>query len=270
MSKISLATSAFNIIKNDFDIESAIKNWSYYVDEIVIATIPSEDNTEELLDQIKNESKVKIKIIKLDYSTDVVGWQGKIENEAHKGATHDIVVQLDLDERMGGKVDVWRGAAETLLKSKENVKALMIPSINLYGSYYTYSDISKKWYMCLKEGVHRGIVNFAKTPEGFDRTKSDSTEAIDKDGNLVPSADIVKSTGDWTDLEYCKKRMPFVWHLGYVSFDHRLKINKDFWKEKWDNCGEGEADVVMDIETLEKKEVFKHGIDIDFLHMDSA
>jgi len=265
MSKISLATSAFNIIKNDFDIEDAIKNWSYYVDEIVIGTIPSEDNTEEVLDQIKNQSEVKIKIIKLDDSTDVIGWDGRIKNAAHQGATHDIVVQIDLDERMGGKADVWRGAAETLLRSKENVKALMIPSVNLFGGYYTYSDIGKKWYMCLKEGVQRGIVNFAKTEEGFDRTKSDSTEAIDKDGNLVPSADLVLSTGKWTDLEYCKKRMPFIWHLGYLSLSRRTKLNKEFWKEKWDSYGEGESDVIVDIESFEKKEVFKHGIDIDFL-----
>lgn len=270
MTKISLATSAFNVVKNDFDIEDAVKNWSHYVDEIVIATIPSEDDTGELLNKIKNQSKIKVKIIELDDSTDIIGWDGRIKNAAHQGSSHDVVVQIDLDERMGGKSDVWKGTAETLLKSREQVKALMIPSVNLYGSYYTYADISKKWYMCLKEGVQRGIVNYAKTKEGFDRTKSDSTEAIDENGNIVPSADIVKSTGSWTDLEYCKKRMPFVWHLGYLSLSRRTKLNKEFWKEKWDSYGEGESDVVVDIESFEKRQVFKHELDIDFLEIDSV
>ena len=69
MTKISLATSAFNVVKNDFDIEDAVKNWSHYVDEIVIATIPSEDDTGELLNKIKNQSKIKVKIIELDLNS---------------------------------------------------------------------------------------------------------------------------------------------------------------------------------------------------------
>ena len=265
MTKISLATSAFNIVKNDFDIEDAIKNWSHFVDEIVIATIPSEDNTEELLDQVKDQSEIKIKIVKLDDSTDVIGWDGRIKNAAHQAATHDIVVQVDLDERMGGRTELWRDIAKNLLASKDRIKSLMIPSINLFGGYYTYSDISKKWYMCVKDGVQRGVVNFAKTEEGFDRTKSDSTEAIDEDGNLVPSSDIVQCTGSWSNLEYCKKRMPFIWHLGYLSLSRRTKLNKEFWKEKWDSYGEGESDVIVDIESFEKKEVFEHKLEIDFL-----
>ena len=40
---------------------------------------------------------------------------------------------------------------------------------------------------------------------------------------------------------------------------------KEFWKEKWDSYGEGESDVIVDIESFEKKEVFEHKLEIDFL-----
>ena len=57
---ISLATSAFNIESNDFDIESAIKNWEIHVDEIVISTIPSLDNSLKLLRSLKSSKPIKI------------------------------------------------------------------------------------------------------------------------------------------------------------------------------------------------------------------
>jgi hypothetical protein len=55
-----------------------------------------------------------------------------------------------------------------------------------------------------------------------------------------------------------------VWHLGYLSLDRRAKINKDFWCDVWNSYSGGDAGVETEVEKLEKKEVFRHGIPIDF------
>ena len=265
MTKISLATSAFNIVKNNFDICDAIKNWKIYVDEIVIGTIPSEDNTEELLNQLGGMYDIPIKIVKIDDSTEKPGWDGRIKNAAHQASSHEIVAQVDLDERMSGKPELWRDLAGKLLENDPQIKSLLIPSINLWSSFYLYSDIGAKWYLSVKDGTHRGIVNFAKTLNGFDRNRSDSTEILIEGDNLAPSINFTQYTNFTDALEYCKSDMPFVWHLGALDLSRRAKINKEFWKDCWDKYDEGESDVVTSEKELEKKETFEHGIEIDFL-----
>lgn len=259
---ISLATSAFNIESNDFDIHSAIKNWELYVDEIVISTIPSRDNSLQILKEL--ESSKPIKIIEEDFSLEDPEFDGKLKNSSHQNASNEIVVQCDLDERMGGKPEAWESFAETLL-SNESVKSLFIPVIDLYGSYYEYSSINKKWYICKKEGTKRGVVSFARKQDGkIDIEKSDTCELLDEDDNLVPYIDICHHY-QIDPLRYCQLHNPFIWHLGYIDIDRRSKINS-WWKPHWENRkGESIQEVEISKKDLESRETFKHNIEIDFL-----
>ena len=259
---ISLATSAFNIESNDFDIESAIKNWEMHVDEIVISTIPSFDSSLEILHSLK--SSKPIKIIEEDFSMDDPEFDGKLKNSSHQASSNKIVIQCDLDERLGGKVDTWRSYAESLLNSPD-IYGIMIPVVDLYGSYYHFSAINKKWYMSKREGTKRGVVNFARKEDGnIDVEKSDTCELLDYNGDLAPCLDIC-SAHSLDPLEYCKLMNPFVWHLGYVDIERRTKINS-WWKPHWENRKGGEIDnIKTSVEELENVEVAEHNIQIDFL-----
>lgn len=265
MVKISLATSAFNIVKNNFDIEGAIANWSNYVDEIIIGTIDSEDDTLEILGQLRDSLDIPIKIVKNDFDTSNPDFDGRIKDSAHQAASHEIVAQVDLDERMGGKPEIWRELAEQLFDNRNSFKSVMIPSVDLWGSYYEYSEINFKWYLSVREGTHRGVVSFAQTENGFDGKKSDSCEILDENDNLVQSVNVVERSGFRDSLLYCQAHMPFVWHLGYLELDRRVEINKNLWKGRWDKCIEGGSDVIVDREGFKGKETFEHNIQIDFL-----
>ena len=260
---ISLATSAFNIESNDFDIESAIKNWEIHVDEIVISTIPSLDNSLKLLRSLK--SSKPIKIVEENFSTNDPEFDGKIKNAAHQNCSNEVIVQCDLDERMGGKTEQWQDFAEKLL-TLPDIKALMLPVVDLYGSYYEYSSINKKWYISKKDGTKRGTVNFAKKEDGkIDIEKSDTCELIDENGNLVPFIDIC-SAYQVNPLQYCQLMNPFIWHLGHLDLERRANINKNFWKEQWENKSGGPVDdCFTSVEKHENTETFPHNIQIDFL-----
>lgn len=259
---ISLASSAFNIESNDFDIESAIKNWEMYVDEIVISTIPSEDNSLEILKKIK--SSKPIKIVEEEFSLEDPEFDGKLKNSAHQNCSHEVVIQCDLDERLGGNPSAWLSYSESLLNSKD-IKALFLPVVDLHGSYYQYSAINKKWYMSKKEGTKRGVVSFARKEDGkIDIEKSDTCELLDENDNLVPSIDICHHY-KIDPLRYCQLHNPFIWHLGYIDIDRRSKINS-WWKPHWENRkGENIEEAEISKKNLESRKTFPHNIQIDFL-----
>jgi hypothetical protein len=266
MTQISLATSAFNIRANDFDIFDAANNWIQYVDEICIATMESVDDTHEILEGLKEISDIPIQIIYNDEDTSIPGWDGRMKNSAHQAASHEVVAQIDLDERMGGKIEMWRDLAGQLLENDPQIKALLMPSIDLFGSVYTYSKIGAKWYLSVKNGTHRGIVNFAQRDNGkFCRESSDSCEILVEGDSLAPSIDFTQYSNIQDPLQYCRADLPFVWHLGFLDLERRANINKDFWQKTWNSYGVGEVNLETNSKQFEGREVFEHKIPIDFL-----
>jgi hypothetical protein len=223
------------------------------------------DDTHEILEELKKNSDIPIKIIYNDEDTSIPGWDGRMKNSAHQAASHEVVAQIDLDERMSGQPELWRELAGQLLQNDPQIKSLLIPSINLWGDYYHYSDIAAKWYLSVKKGTHRGIVNFAKTETGFNRERSDSTEILVEGDNLAPSINFTQYSQFQDPLQYCRSNLPFCWHLGYVLLDRRANINKDFWREVWQSYDVRDVDIETDVKQFEGKEVFEHKIPLDFL-----
>lgn len=223
--KISIYSSAFNLINNGFfGWKDSILKSCEFADEVVIAVNKSKDNTlEELLDLKCNN----LQIISCDISYSDPLLDGKLKNEALQKCSGDILIQLDLDEYIPiSQKENWVNLAQTLL-SYENVKSVMIPSINLYGSWEKYKDITPKWYMH-KRGLFRGPVNFARNADGtVDTNRSDTCELIDADGNLVYSVMIPYN------IENLRQDNIFVVHYGYLNFNARIKRNKEFWSEHW-------------------------------------
>jgi hypothetical protein len=223
---ISIYSSAFNLIKNNFNYLFAINNFCNIADEVVICVNTSQDETLNLLQKEKNNYS-NLKIIPSDISYKDPLLDGKIKNTSLQNTTHKIKIGLDMDEYIPlRQKPIWISLAQQLLS--DNCFCYMIPSLNLYKDIDHYFSITPKWYMH-KSGLFRGPVNFAKKNNGFvDTHKSDTCELIDDNGNLVAS----KMTP--YDIEALRtNRLPFVVHTGYLSLDNRLLRNQNFWKQHW-------------------------------------
>jgi hypothetical protein len=232
MVKKSIYTTAYNI-ENLYDNNSlnlSFTNYSKFSDEIVVATHSyNKDKTIEILKSFQvNYPKIKIVIAPEALSNPKTDWDGKLKDFALKQCSNEVCIQMDIDELISCKKDIWEQFINDF--SNSSYAAVMITSIDLFGDWDHYKSIGGKWYIHKKTGCNRGVVNFAKDPSfpgGFDPKKSDSCELIDDNGDLVNFADCRISLQDMMDGN------PFIVHYGYVSLDHRVKINNEVWKDVW-------------------------------------
>jgi|LakMenEpi03Aug12_release.lakeMendotaPanAssembly.Ray.scaffolds.fasta_scaffold30177_8 hypothetical protein len=223
---ISIYSSAFNLIKNNFDFVFSINNFCNFANEVVIAVNTSEDDTLSSLINLTNTYK-NLKIISTNFSYEDPLLDGKIKNESLQNTTQSIKIGLDMDEYIPlRQKSIWLQLAQQL--KNDDCYCYMIPSINLYKDYDHYFSITPKWYIH-KSGLFRGPVNFARKNNGtIDTSKSDSCELIDDNGNLVSSKIAPYHIDDLrTGL------FPFVVHTGYLSLENRLLRNKNFWSDHW-------------------------------------
>jgi len=252
--KISIYSTAFNIVKNNFNYQDAIKNFLYYADEVCLAINKSEDNSLEVVSQYVKDNNLNVKIVDTSFSYDDPFCYGKIVNSALQACTGDICILQDLDERFGGNKDTLIKVSEQFLKINM-VQALFVPVINLYGDFYHYKDISFKWYIH-KKGLYRGAVNFGIKDNGRpDYNKTSTDELIDKDSQLVPTLNIVQATNYKNPYDYIKDNNPFVYHLGYTNFDDRVKRNV-FWKSFWEKATGGDSNT----HSLNKNDLHQDGL----------
>lgn len=261
--KASVYTSLFNYSPDKFDLLGAFKNWFKYADEIVIATF--QDQKEFIIRSIQYSDprfvgwSYGVRVVSCpDTSLDDPLFDGKLKNAALQACSNELVILQDMDERLGGNIDQWEYLGE-LLKKQEPPFACMIPVIDLYGDFGHYKNVNAKWYLSLKKDLYRGPVNFAKKENGLiDITKSDTTEAVDKDGNLVPYF--------YDNRFYCEQENRFdvnqchVIHLGFLNLEKRVENNK-FWKPHWESrCGES-VEVATTLEKLvEENKAIPHGL----------
>ena len=252
--KFSSYTSAFNLVKMGFDWQNSILNYSQFMDEVVIAINTSEDDTFETVSKFLEEkgiSNVILRQCSFDYSD--LAFDGKIKNFALQHTSGDIKISCDIDERFPlYQKDLWRRVGNHLLSQIE-ISAFLIPSINLCGDIYHYKDIGYKWYMH-KDGLYRGIVNFAKKQDGkIDTDRSDTCELIDANGNLVQALKFDNSIEGLREGE-----TPYVFHYWAVDKDQRIKQN-EFWQPVWSNRAGKKIDNKTD---FSKVQVFKHYLSI--------
>ena len=59
----SIYSTAFNVVKNNFDYEEAIDNFCSFAEEVVISVNQSEDNTYEELSRLRDEKYSNLKCI---------------------------------------------------------------------------------------------------------------------------------------------------------------------------------------------------------------
>lgn len=260
--RTSVYTSLFNYDPDKFDLLGAFKNWSQYADEIVIATF---EDQREVLERVvakvfleyngKDDFYNRFKIVScLDTSLDDPLFDGKLKNAALQACSNELVIQQDMDERIGGDTEQW-DTLKYVLKNRKAPHAAMIQVIDLYKDFDHYKGVGAKWYLHLKEKSNRGPVNFAKREDGsLDINKSDSCELIDENGDLIPYFIDPRFAQPFAnkEIESFDISMPHVIHLGYLDLTKRAEHNK-FRKKCWEAMEGKPVEVATTVKDLEKE-----------------
>ncbi len=229
---ISIYSTAYNLSAGMFDYAAAIERWSQFADEVVIATNSVED-WNLLMEETLETDKLKVILTEIPFSE--YDFDGKLKNAALQACSEPYCILLDLDEYIPvNQKSQWLRLIETI--NTLNQKAVLIPVIDLIQDSFHYKSLGYKWYLHQKEGCYRGIVNFAKKEDGkIDITKSDTTELIDKHGNLIPAMYLISPAMDNEDkLQAMKDCGIYVVHTGWLDKETRVKQN-DFWYPHWQN-----------------------------------
>lgn len=272
----SIYTSAFNIIKNNYDYSTAFKNYDEFADEVIISTIDNnDDSTIEILNDLAKCNN-KFKIIKCPLKRQDPLFWGKLRNEGLKNCTQEFCVSLDLDELIPNWQKYnWINYARLLAYSTYD--AYLVPLINLWGDknhirWDNDTNYLFKWVLHKNskagKNLQRGTVNFAKKPDGtVDINKSDTNELIYEDGSLVQSERIIKNyKGNPSEyIEECFSKI-FIYHTGYLNFQDKILRNKNFWNEQFNiQAGFDQIDLAnkfapIDKKNLDGKSLFKHNL----------
>lgn len=260
----SIYCSAFNVNEMSFDYSTALGVFNAFAEEVVIAVNTSRDGTLETLHKHKRINNLhKLKIVETSFDYNDLAFDGKIKNVALQECTKDFCIGLDLDEFIPwSALDNWKETAKFIGES-EDFNSVLIPSIDLYYSYKHAKNVGFKWYLHKREGMQRGVVNFAKLDNGkIDIEKSDTCELLDKNGNLTRSllaCPINYSTEE--KLNFIKKEgAPYVFHTGWLNKEQRLKQNK-FWKPVWENrAGREVNNIIEKVEDFGEIKYFEHGL----------
>lgn len=256
--KASLYSHGWNIIKYGFDYKNALDNWAEHADEIVVAINTSEDGSYEAIESYAKKKGYPVKMVSttFDFSTDSFAY-GKVVNAALQGCTGDIMIQQDMDERIRFSPDFIDMAYKYLTSS--GLKALMIPTIDLYMEKEKYCRVGSKWYLHLP-GLFRGAVGFGLKADGKpDYNKTSTDELINNKGELVPYAQLWQGKDE--DLKgYVDAGMMLVYHLGYLNLTDRVE-RAVWWKSFWERATGGDPNShCTSIEELMKRETKLHGL----------
>jgi hypothetical protein len=249
----SIYVSAFNLKSGLFDYEDALLNFTEFAEEVVVSTL--DDGSIELLNECRIKHKLNFKIEVSNESLDDYAFDGKIKNHGLQATTNPYKISLDLDERIPiWQKDKWIEMGESMYSSN-SYDAVLIPSINLCGSFKTYKDIGHKWYLH-KTGLKRGIVNFAKLDNNkIDISKSDTCELLYEDNTLVKYGSYPGNVEVIRDYN-----IPFIYHLWAVNSYSRIKKNL-FWKPVWENrAGHEVKDILLNDKDISTIPIFQHNL----------
>lgn len=257
----SIYTTAYNLNSGLFDWRTAITRFANFADQVVVATNNSTDYL--LLNTLAND-KIKVLMFNIPFSD--YAFDGKLKNAALQACDHEYCVLLDLDEYIPeDQKESWQNLIKNFSSDiNEKLKCVLIPVINICRDINSYKDIGYKFYLHKKTGTYRGIISSALLENGrIDITKSDTTELIDENGNLVPSAYLISPfLDDEFKLMMMGKHNIYVVHTGYL--DPKVRVGQNsFWKPHWENrAGHKVGDIALTEDELNQITVKPHGLRI--------
>ncbi len=270
--KTSIYFSAFNLIKNKFPYEENLKKACAFADEVVVAQnmTPEEakngkddgscDKLISFRDQYPN-----LKLVWTQFSYGDIRFDGAIKNAALQATTHPVKIQMDLDEYIPlSQKPKWEVFAAQMM-AYGPVQCLMIPTLDLYGDekkIRAHSQIGLKFRMH-KEGMTRGIMKDAWRGTNINTSMSDTTELLDVNGNVPYSVRVAPAEFHNPVLAFGLTDFIYTVHEGYLSFEHRVNINKAIWKKAWeDRSGHAES-TPTDISQLIHVPTVEHGLPLE-------
>lgn len=256
---ISVYTQFYNVKKYNIDYKSALKNFEQIADEVVVAvnTTKGDRTYASIKKWAQNHSKIKV--VECKYKYDDIEFDGKVKDFALKNTTLPIKVQMDGDERFDlNRPEMFHTLANHMMFHSD-INGIMTPSIDLWGDLKKVRKNHRAGFKFRihKAGINRGVPNFAKFPNGkIDTTKSDTTEPIDENGNLIQfhptcAPDSLEPT-NLKNLSY------YTFHLGYVNFEYRKKIS-EFWAPHWNLRSGTQTEKPATDESL-SEDLIEHGI----------
>lgn len=253
---LSIYTSLYNVENGLYNWQVALSNFKDFADEVVVATTTDcKDNTVEILKDYCHKNRIKIVTTDIPFSD--YAFDGKLKDAALQETTQPGKILLDSDETIPkSQKPIWTELTKQLCQSE--YEAIMIASIDLCKSINHYKSINYKFYLH-KEGIKRGIVNYARLPNGkIDHTKSDTTDPIHEDGTL---AAIIRLPNDIESLR--KGNLPYVFHDWGIDLSKRIEKNK-WWLPTWGNrAGKEVKDIVLNEEDFGDIKVFEHNLPLE-------
>lgn len=265
--KLSIYAYLFNARLRDFNVEETVENFAAFADEVVFATIPSEDDTYERLKVLESQYLGKFRVIMTDISLSNNRFDGDLKTAALQACTKSIAedphlyIIADADERFNPNTKpTWLSYGEVLWKSK--LDGLLLPVLDLYGdenSIRANEPVGLKFRMHKDTVVKRGVIPQAELGNGlFSTEKSDSTEPLLANGQLARFAPVEVSLNPQDS--YHLSWAPHVFHLGHLSPERRVKLNKEFWFQHWKNRSGEDPKMVMDEAELTKVPTIPHNL----------
>ncbi len=268
----SIYSTAFNVIENDFDHEEAIHNFCSFADEVVLSVNKSRDNTLEELRNLQNTYS-NLSLIEENISLEDPQIDGKLFNSALQETSQEFKIYLGLDFRIPiWQKEKWKELAYSIRFSEAD--GYLIPLINLWGDK-EHIRWDKDKNMTFESSLHkgqantggilsRGVPDFAKYKNGkFDPSKTDSSTLIRQNGEPsklsfdYSSAHIPDREGYLCSVD---RNGIFLYHLGYLSFEHRVKVNNDLWKKQWEEIRGSEEKVMTTKKELSQFDTYRHGL----------
>lgn len=258
--KVSVYSTAWNIIKHSFNYKESLDNWATFADEISIAVGTSEDDTYIALESYALERGYPVSLIRtsFDFESDSFAY-GKTENAALQNCTGDLLIQQNLDERLG--VDRRLNELYAIFQIHPEIGAFWVPTVDLYGSVDRYlPPCSKKWYIH-RPGFFRGPVKFGIKPDGKpDYNLTSTDELVTAEGDLVPAVRLLRDETIEGLRVYAKAGWPVTYHTGYLSANDRISRSL-WWKKYWENATGGDRNRhPTSVEEIASKNTELHGL----------
>lgn len=267
MPKLSIYTYLFNARIREFDIARSIGSFLAFADEVVVATVPSQDDTyERLLEMQSGNPRLRVLMtnIKVEGNN---RFDGDLKTAAMLACTHPIRIIADCDERfVASQRPIWNTLADQLL-ARADLDGYTLPVVDLYGDarhIRATVNIGLKFRMHKDTVTRRGVPSFAERQRGFlDTSASDTTEPLDKEGNLARFAVVYPNHYLAPSLCYMLNGNAYVIHEGFLDLKRRAKLGREFWKQHWEARSGHEERVAVTEGELSDVLLVTHGLPIE-------
>lgn len=254
----------FNSKKFDFDTEKTVANFCAFFDHVYCATVPSDDDTREVLAALEVkysnfhviDSNIRIEGNRL--------FDGQLKTLAMNACQNKLRCIVDFDELVVlSNRDKWDKYCEYLLNNPY-VDGILIACLDIWGDELKIrsdTQIGQKFRLHKDTVYARGVPNFARRSDGLvDTSRSDTTDPITEFGDLCNFQSITPQM--LLNPMFCDQLIdfPYVLHMGSKDLERRAKIGREFWLDRWMERSGHEENVITEKNKLASSPTCFHNL----------